>query len=60
VANRRDRRRREVQEQLWDLERSIWEETLPDEQREALREARARQRAIKVEARRRLGVPEEE
>jgi hypothetical protein len=58
--NRRDRRRREVQQQLWDLEQQIWRESLPDKQREALEEADRKQVEIRREARRRLGLPEEE
>jgi len=49
-----------VQQQLWDIERHIREEGYSDEEREALHEARARQWAIAREARRRLGLPEEE
>jgi hypothetical protein len=49
-----------VQRQLQELEDQIWRESLPDWQREAMAEA-ARQRAmIHQEARRRLGLPEEE
>jgi hypothetical protein len=58
--NRRDRRQREVQEQLWEMERQIWRESLPDWQREALEEADRKQVEIAREARRRLGLPEEE
>jgi hypothetical protein len=60
VMNRRDRRRWEVQEQLRDMEQAIREEGLPDEEREWLRRYRRREAAIKQEARRRLGLPEEE
>jgi hypothetical protein len=49
-----------VQQQLWAMERAIWEEGYSEEEREALQAARARQRAITQEARRRLGLPEEE
>jgi hypothetical protein len=49
-----------VQQQLWAMERAIWEEGYSEEEREALQAARARQRAITCEARRRLGLPEEE
>jgi hypothetical protein len=48
--NRRDRRRREVQQQLWELEQQIWRESLPDEQREALEEADRKQVEIRREA----------
>ena len=58
--NRRDRRQREVQAQIWEMERQIWRETLPDWQREALDEADRQQVEIHREARRRLGLPEEE
>jgi hypothetical protein len=60
VVNRRDRRRWEVQEQLREMEQAIQEEGLPDEQREGLRRYREEQAEIKREARRRLGLPEEE
>jgi hypothetical protein len=60
VVNRRDRRRWEVQEQLREMEQAIWEEGLPDEQREWLRRYGEEQAEIKREARRRLGLPEEE
>jgi hypothetical protein len=60
VFNRRDRRRWEVEEQLRDMEQAIREEGLPDEQREWLRRYREEQAEIKREARRRLGLPEEE
>jgi hypothetical protein len=58
--NRRDRRQREMQAQIWDLERQIWRESLPDWQREALEEADRKQVGIRREARRRLGLPEED
>jgi hypothetical protein len=58
--NRRDRRQREMQAQIWDLERQIWRESLPDRQREALEEADRKQVEIRREARRRLGLPEDE
>jgi hypothetical protein len=58
--NRRDRRQREVQAQIWEMERQIWRESLPDWQREALEEADRQQVEIHLEARRRLGLPEEE
>ena len=58
--NRRDRRRREVQEQLREMEQQIWRESLPDWQREALEEADRQQVEIRHEARRRLGLSEEE
>ncbi len=49
-----------VQEQVWEMERQIWDEMLSEEEREVQRQARERQRAIKAEARRRLGLPEED
>ena len=58
--NHRDRRRREVQQQIWEMERAIWLETLSEAQREALQQARQQQAEIHQEARRRLGLPEEE
>jgi len=57
---RRDRRRWELQQQIWDMEQQIREETLPDWQREAIQESRQQQADIAREARRRLGLPEEE
>jgi uncharacterized membrane protein YccC len=57
---RRDRRRWEVREQLRDMEQAIREEVMPEEQREWWRHYRERQAAIRCEARRRLGLPEEE
>jgi hypothetical protein len=69
--NRRDRRRwareqaeRErqwaLQQQVWEMERQIWDEQLSDEEREARRQARERAAEVRREARRRLGLPEEE
>ena len=58
--NRRDRRRLAVQEQLREMERQIWRESLPDEQREALEAADRKQVEIAREARRQLGFPEED
>ena len=60
VMNRRDRRRREVQEQLWEMEQSIREESMSEEWRDWHRQWRAQQAEIRREARRRLGLPEEE
>jgi len=57
---RRDRRRWELQQQIWDMEQQMREETLPDWQREAIQESRQQQADIAREARRRLGLPEEE
>jgi hypothetical protein len=44
----------------WAVQQQLWRERSPDEEREALEEARARQRAITQEARRRLGLTEED
>jgi hypothetical protein len=48
-----------LQGQLRELEQQIWEESLPDSQREAIRELQQREAEIRREARRRLGLPEE-
>jgi hypothetical protein len=56
--NRRDRRRAELQQQLREMEEAIYEETLPDEQREWRRQYREQRAAIRREARRRLGLPD--
>lgn len=58
--NRRDRRRLAVHAQLREMEHQIWRESLPDEQREALEAADRKQVEIAREARRRLGLPEED
>ena len=69
--NRRDRRRWQREEmlrrreealrrQLRDLEDQIRHESLPDWQREAIEAARRREAEVRREARRRLGLPEEE
>jgi hypothetical protein len=62
--NRRERRRwrREdmVRCQLRELEDQIWRESLPDWRREAIEAADRKRAEIKREARRRLGLPEEE
>ena len=58
--NRYDRRRREVREQLFEMEQAIREEGLPDDVREGLVRQREHQAEIRREARRRLGLPEEE
>jgi len=57
---RRDERRWEVQAQIRELEAAIREEELSDEERERRRQYRVREDAIHREARRRLGLPEEE
>jgi hypothetical protein len=53
-------RRQAVQQQQRDLAQQIWRESLPDWQREALDAADRKQVGIAQEARRRLGLPEEE
>ena len=58
--NRRDRRQREVQAQIWEMGQAIREEAMSDEERAWLRESRQRQADITREARRRLGLSEEE
>jgi hypothetical protein len=50
----------ELQDQLRDMEQAIREEAMSDEVREWWRRHRERQAAIKREARRRLGLPDEE
>ena len=61
---RRDRqhwqREAELRRQLWELEQQIREEGLPDEVRRWHGRDRQRQAAITREARRRLGLPEED
>jgi hypothetical protein len=59
-VHRRDRRRWDLYEQRRDLEQQIYEETLPEEQRAWRQQFRAQQAAITREARRRLGLPEED
>ena len=69
--NRRDRRRwaredaerqrqQALRQQVWEMERQIWDEQLSDEEREARRQARERAAEVRREARRRLGLPEED
>jgi hypothetical protein len=53
-------RRQALQQQLREMERQIWRESLPEWQREALAEADRQRVAIQQEARRRLGLPEDE
>lgn len=55
-----DRRRWELQRQFWQMEDHIRLESLPDWQRKAIEEADRKRAAMKREARRRLGLPEEE
>lgn len=54
-----DQRRWALQHQLWDVERQIWDESLSEDERER-RHARCEAAAVRREARRRLGLPEEE
>jgi hypothetical protein len=49
-----------LQGQLWELEQQIREERLSEEEHERLRRYREERAEIKREARRRLGLPEEE
>jgi hypothetical protein len=49
-----------VRQRLWVMEQQIREEQLPAAERQRLQESRARDAAITAEARRRLGLPEEE
>jgi flagellar biosynthesis component FlhA len=53
-------RRWDLQQQQRDMEQQIWDEQLSDEERERRREAQARVAEVRREARRRLGLPEEE
>jgi hypothetical protein len=54
------RREETLRWQLRELEDQIWRESLPDWQREAMERADQKRAEIKREARRRLGLPEEE
>jgi hypothetical protein len=49
-----------LQRQIWQMEAQIREEQLPEEEQARRREARAHEAEIHREARRRLGLPEEE
>jgi hypothetical protein len=53
---RREARQGAVQQLVWELERQIWEETLPNWQRKVLEESRQRHRGIRQEVRPPLGV----
>jgi hypothetical protein len=55
-----DRRRLELRHQLWQMEEQIREEHLSDEAREWRRRYREEQAEVTREARRRLGLPEED
>jgi hypothetical protein len=57
---RRILRRWEMERQLRDLEAQIYEERLPEAEQERRRQFREAQAEVKREARRRLGLPEEE
>ena len=63
-SQRRDRRRWQraetLRRQLWELEDQIWLDSLPEWEREAIERGRQQRAEIKREARRRLGLPEEE
>jgi hypothetical protein len=52
-------RRWALQRQLWEMEDQIWLESLPDWLREAMIRGREQRAAITQEARRCLGLPEE-
>lgn len=54
------RRRWELERPIWDMERRIWDEQLSDEDRVRRHAAQARIAAVRREARRRLGLPDEE
>jgi len=60
ALSERDRRRWAVREQVREMEQQIREESMSEEWREWHREWRRRQVEIHQEARRRLGLPEEE
>jgi hypothetical protein len=49
-----------LQRQIWQMEAEIREEQLPEEEQARRREARAHEAEIHREARRRLGLPEED
>jgi hypothetical protein len=53
-------RQRELRHQLWEMEEQIREERLPDEERAWRRRSREEQAEVRHEARRRLGLPEED
>lgn len=53
-------RRMELRHQIWQMEQQIREEQLPEEERAWLQQRREAQQAIHREARRRLGLPEED
>jgi hypothetical protein len=57
---RRERRQTELSRQLFEMKQAIREEGLPDDVREELVRQRERQVEITREARRRLGLPEDE
>jgi hypothetical protein len=49
-----------LQRQLQEVEQRLYEESLPDWQREAIQESRHRRAEVRREARRRLGLPDDE
>jgi hypothetical protein len=53
-------RRWDLQRQVWEMERQIWDAQRSPEEIEWDRRAQARAAAVRREARRRLGLPEEE
>ena len=58
-GHRRAQRRWAVQQQVRELEQSILEESLPEDQRAWRQQGRQQQAEIHREARRRPGLPEE-
>ena len=58
--HRRWEREQQMRQQLWEVEQQIWRESLPAWQREAMEAADWTRGEIKQEARRRMGLPEEE
>jgi hypothetical protein len=55
-----EERKMALQQQLWEMEAQIREERLSEEEREWRRRYREEQAEVKREARRRLGLPDEE
>ncbi len=60
LDQRRERRRDAVRQHLWELEDQIWLDSLPEWEREAIERGRQQRREIRREARRRLGLPEDD
>ena len=57
---RRWQRQDQLRQPLWEMEQQIWRESLPAWPREAIEKADRTRTEITREARRRLGLPEEE